>query len=82
MGATRRVGGFFARRGGADGRPPDDVVTGKLEGALINWGLYKDGVRDQRVNSYTDALAKARRGQGFVWIGLFQPTDHQLATSA
>ncbi|MFI5697188.1 magnesium and cobalt transport protein CorA [Kribbella sp. NPDC051586] len=79
LGATRRVGRAFARRGGADGRPPDDVVTGKLEGALIDWGLYRDGIRDHRVNSYTDALARARRGQGFVWIGLFQPTDHQLA---
>ncbi|TCC39939.1 magnesium and cobalt transport protein CorA [Kribbella sindirgiensis] len=79
MGATRRVGRVFARRAGGAGRPPDDVVTGKLEGALVDWGLYRDGVRDTRVNSYTEALVRAQRGQGFVWIGLFQPTDHQLA---
>jgi len=32
MGATRRVGRVFARRAVGVGRPPDDVVTGKLEG--------------------------------------------------
>jgi magnesium transporter len=79
MGATRRVGRVFARRGNGGGRPTDEVVTGKLEGALVDWGLYRDGVRDKRVGSYTEALDRARRGQGFVWIGLFQPTDHQLA---
>ncbi|WP_344237070.1 magnesium and cobalt transport protein CorA [Kribbella hippodromi] len=78
MGATRRMGRVFARRAGADGRPPDDVVTGKLEGALVDWGLYRDGERDRRVDSYTEALVRAQRGQGFVWIGLFQPTEHQL----
>ncbi|MEU4194723.1 magnesium and cobalt transport protein CorA [Kribbella sp. NPDC026611] len=79
MGATRRVGELFARRVGGDVRPPDDVVAGKLEGALVDWGLYREGKRDERVSSYTEALVRARRGQGFVWIGLFQPNDHQLA---
>lgn len=79
MGATRRVGRVFTRRGGSAGRPSDELVRGKLEGALVDWGLYRDGVRDDRVDSYTEALDRGRRGQGFVWIGLFQPTDHQLA---
>jgi magnesium transporter len=69
----------FARRGGGSPRPPDDVVTGKLEGALVDWGLYRDGVRDERAGSYTEALDRAQRGQGFVWIGLFQPSEQQLA---
>ncbi|MGW7685270.1 magnesium and cobalt transport protein CorA [Kribbella sp. NPDC054772] len=77
--ATRRMGKVFARRAAADGHPLDEVVTGKLEGALVDWGLYRDGQRDHRVSSYTEALARARHGQGFVWIGLFQPTPHQLA---
>ncbi|MEU8224443.1 magnesium and cobalt transport protein CorA [Kribbella sp. NPDC048915] len=70
---------MFARRGGGSGRPPDDVVTGKLEGALVDWGLYRNGVRDDRVSSYTEALDRAQRGEGFVWIGLFQPSEQQLA---
>ena len=60
------MGRVFARRPGGAGRPSDEVVTGKLEGALVDWGLYRDGVRDRRVSSYTEALDRARRGQGFV----------------
>ena len=80
MGATRRVGRVFARRANGDGRPPEDLVAGgKLDGALVDWGFYRDGHRDRRIDSYTDALDRARRGQGYVWIGLFQPNDRQLA---
>ena len=55
------------------------VASGKLDGALVDWGFYRDGHRDARINSYTEALDRARRGQGFVWIGLFEPNDRQLA---
>ncbi|TDD59118.1 magnesium and cobalt transport protein CorA [Kribbella antibiotica] len=80
LGATRRMGQLFARRQlGAGPTRPDVVASGKLDGALVDWAFYRDGHRDQRVNSYTEALVRAKRGQGFVWIGLFQPTDHQLA---
>ncbi|HET6985695.1 MAG TPA: magnesium and cobalt transport protein CorA [Kribbella sp.] len=80
MGATRRMGRVFARRAGGDGPAQADLVaSGKLDGALVDWGFYRDGHRDDRINSYTEALDQARRGQGFVWIGLFQPNDRQLA---
>jgi magnesium transporter len=70
----------FARRGDGAGHPQEDVVaTGKLAGALVDWGFYHDGRRDDRTGSYLDALARARSGEGFVWIGLFQPNDRQLA---
>ena len=79
-GATRRMGRVFARRAAGDGPAQADLVaSGKLDGALVDWGFYRDGHRDDRINSYTEALARARRGQGFVWIGLFQPNDRQLA---
>ena len=55
------------------------MLTSKLEGALVDWGLYRDGLRDRRVSSYNEALDLAQRGQGFVWIGLFQPNERQLA---
>ncbi|TDU91584.1 magnesium transporter [Kribbella voronezhensis] len=79
MGATRRMGRVFARRGGPAGPPLDLVGSGKLEGALVDWAFYRDGHRDTRSGSYVDALTRARRGDGFVWIGLFQPNEHQLA---
>ncbi len=79
MGATRRVGRVFARRSPGAPEPLDLVASGKLDGALIDWAFYRDGRRDSRAGSYVDALNRARRGDGFVWIGLFEPDEHQLA---
>jgi magnesium transporter len=79
MGATRRVGRVFARRPGAGAAPIDLVGSGKLDGALVDWAFYRNGYRDTKIGSYVDALTRARRGDGFVWIGLFQPNEQQLA---
>jgi magnesium transporter len=78
MSTPRRVGRVFARRS-ATGPPVDLVGSGKLDGSLIDWAFYRDGRRDERIGSYVDALTRARRGDGFVWIGLFQPNERQLA---
>jgi magnesium transporter len=78
MSATRRVGRVFARRSAAD-PPVDHVSSGELDRALIDWAFYRDGHRDDGTGSYVDALTRARRGEGFVWIGLFQPNERQLA---
>jgi magnesium transporter len=79
MGATRRMGRVFARRTPGVPDPVDLVASGRLDGALVDWAFYRDGRRDRKVDSYTEALSRARRGQGFVWIGLFQPNERQLA---
>ncbi|MDX6279271.1 MAG: magnesium transporter [Kribbellaceae bacterium] len=79
MGATRRVGRVFARRPPGTDAPLDLVGSGKLDGALVDWAYYRDGRRDNRAGSYADALTRARRGDGFVWIGLFEPNEQQLA---
>ena len=79
LGATRRVGRVFTRRTPAEPSPLDLVGSGKLEGALVDWAYYRDGRRDRRVASYVAALKRARRGDGFVWIGLFEPNEQQLA---
>jgi len=79
LGATRRVGRVFTRRTPADPPPLDLVGSGKLDGALVDWAYYREGRRDRRTASYVDALKRARRGDGFVWIGLFQPSGQQLA---
>ena len=79
MSATRRMGRVFARRS-ANGLAPVDLVgSGKLDGALVDWAYYREGRRDTKIDSYVDALRRARRGDGFVWIGLFQPNEQQLA---
>ncbi|MEI8410138.1 MULTISPECIES: magnesium and cobalt transport protein CorA [unclassified Kribbella] len=79
MGATRRIGRVFARRPPGVPEAVDLVASGKLDGALVDWAFYRAGRRDTKVNSYTEALSRARRGQGFVWIGLFQPNRRQLS---
>jgi magnesium transporter len=79
MGTTRRVGRVFARRAQGDAAPLDLVGSGKLDGALVDWAYYRDGRREPGSSSYVDALRRARGGDGFVWIGLFEPNEHQLA---
>jgi magnesium transporter len=76
---SRRVSQLFVRRGQGD-RPAveDPIADGRFEGALVDWAFYRDGRRDATVTSYTHALTRARRGEGFVWIGLFEPTVRQL----
>jgi len=78
MGATHRGGRGFARRNGS-GPSLDLAAGGKLDSALVDWAYYRAGKRDDGLKSYVDALNRSRRGDGFVWIGLFQPNEHQLA---
>ena len=47
--------------------------------AVVDWAFYRDGKRQDDVTSYAEAVHRARRGGGFVWIGLFEPSERQLA---
>ncbi len=79
MPGNRRVSQLFVRRGQGGRQPVEDpIADGRFEGALVDWAFYRDGRRDDTVRSYTHALTQARRGEGFVWIGLFEPTARQL----
>ncbi|WP_432559068.1 magnesium and cobalt transport protein CorA [Granulicoccus sp. GXG6511] len=53
----------------ADGEPPDSVVA---------WGLYVDGVR-QETADLDNAAQRATTGEGFVWLGLKDPSDEDMA---
>lgn len=44
---------------------------------VVNWGLYDEG-RRQEAADYEAAVAAARRGHGFVWIGLHEPENELL----
>ncbi|WP_203568304.1 magnesium/cobalt transporter CorA [Aestuariimicrobium ganziense] len=50
-------------------RAPDSVVA---------WGWYLDGVR-QPVHTLKVAVERAHAGEGFVWLGLKDPTDEDMA---
>jgi magnesium transporter len=45
--------------------------------AAVDWALYRDGVR-QSPDDFATACQTARCGQGFVWLGLHDPTTEQL----
>jgi len=62
-----------AHPGGGGG--PD---TEQLLDAVVAWGYYRDGVR-QEEQAFDVACHAARAGDGFVWLGVHQPTPAQLA---
>ncbi|MGX7679209.1 magnesium and cobalt transport protein CorA [Jatrophihabitans sp. DSM 45814] len=51
--------------------------------ALVDCAVYRDGRRQAGSPSWQEALDDVRRTRtGFVWIGLHEPTEHQLAPMA
>ena len=61
----------------------DDVTTTEQSsGAIVDWAFYRDGVRDASIASYRAATALAVAGEGFVWIGLHEPSADEFASIA
>jgi magnesium transporter len=47
--------------------------------AVVDYALYLDGVRQAGDWNYVEALAEARRSRdGFIWLGLKEPTEAEL----
>jgi magnesium transporter len=47
--------------------------------AIVDYAVYRDGERQDDRGSWQQAYDDVqRRGSGFVWIGLHEPTEHQL----
>src|SRR5688572_5754851 len=59
-----------------DARPASAAETGLLD-AAVDWALYRDGAREHAAD-FSAAVAAARDGRGFVWLGLHDPTQAQL----
>src|SRR5215475_7363636 len=47
--------------------------------AVVDCAVYVDGQRKNVGDDLVEALAVARRNNGFVWLGLHEPTEHELA---
>jgi magnesium transporter len=45
---------------------------------VVDWALYRDGIRET-VASHHEAVRLARTDGGFVWIGLHEPDESELA---
>ena len=56
-------------------------ATQPLSDAIVAWGWYVDGVR-QECTDLAFATARAKDGQGFVWLGLKDPNDQDMAEMA
>jgi magnesium transporter len=53
---------------------------------IVDWAVYRRGRRLERAGELADALAAARGGdpheEGFVWIGLYEPSQEELSEVA
>ncbi|MER5526723.1 magnesium/cobalt transporter CorA [Streptomyces sp. NPDC002677] len=46
---------------------------------IVDCAIYRDGERMETPQDFSDALAEARaRGDSFLWIGLYEPTEHEF----
>ncbi|MFE4966107.1 magnesium/cobalt transporter CorA [Streptomyces sp. NPDC056660] len=46
---------------------------------IVDCAIYRDGERTETPQDFSDALAEARaRGDSFLWIGLYEPTEHEF----
>jgi magnesium transporter len=59
------------------GAPKAAPVRRRGQGAVVDCAVYVDGRRQAPV-APEDALESARAQGGFVWLGLFEPTEEEL----
>ena len=55
-----------------------EMAPAQLLDAVVDWGLYRDGVRQPRLD-FDAARACVQEGDGFLWLGVHEPSLRQLA---
>ena len=77
------IGSRRRRRGGADTtRSSHDVsvpVSAEVHDGLVDCAVYRDGQRLPGRTSVGEAVDNVRAAGGFVWIGLHEPGESELA---
>ena len=54
-----------------------------LGSTVVNCVIYRDGVRQEAAPTVEESVARVRkRGHGFVWLGLHEPTETEFAQVA
>ncbi|MDT7551465.1 MAG: magnesium transporter, partial [Pseudonocardiales bacterium] len=76
-----RPGLLSSRRPGRDNLLPKLRVP--MSAYVVDCGVYVDGKRLAGRFTHDQAINEVRRrGEGFVWIGLHEPTDEQITAIA
>ncbi|MFI9824703.1 magnesium and cobalt transport protein CorA [Streptomyces sp. NPDC052013] len=77
VGGLRRVARLARRRPRVDLSHP---ARSPLGSSVVNCVTYQDGVRTTARGDLVDAVREVRKsGEGFVWLGLHEPTDREFA---
>ncbi|MYS88235.1 MULTISPECIES: magnesium and cobalt transport protein CorA, partial [Streptomyces] len=77
VGGLRKVARLARRRPRVDLSHP---ARSPLGSSVVNCVTYRDGVRTAARGDLVDAMEWVRKkGEGFVWLGLHEPTDQEFA---
>ncbi|WP_330340701.1 magnesium/cobalt transporter CorA [Streptomyces sp. NBC_00557] len=77
VGGLRKVARLTRRRPRVDLSHP---ARSPLGSSVVNCVMYQDGVRVPQCTDLVDAVRMVRKtGEGFVWLGLHEPTDREFA---
>ncbi|MEV8592042.1 magnesium and cobalt transport protein CorA [Streptomyces sp. NPDC052012] len=77
VGGLRRVARLARRRPRVDLSHP---ARSPLGSSVVNCVTYQEGVRTTARGDLVDAVREVRKsGEGFVWLGLHEPTDREFA---
>ncbi|MFF8730695.1 magnesium/cobalt transporter CorA [Streptomyces sp. NPDC015171] len=77
VGGLRKVARLARRRPRVDLSHP---ARSPLGSSVVNCVMYQDGVRVPACTDLVDAVRMVRKtGEGFVWLGLHEPTDREFA---
>jgi len=77
VGGLRKVARLARRRPRVDLSHP---ARSPLGSSVVNCVTYQDGVRVPDCSDLVDAVERVRKkGAGFVWLGLHEPTDQEFA---
>ncbi|MGW4566646.1 magnesium/cobalt transporter CorA [Streptomyces sp. NPDC004561] len=80
VGGLRKVARLARRRPRVDLSHP---ARSPLGSSVVNCVTYQDGVRVPGCADLVDAVKMVRKsGEGFVWLGLHEPTDEEFASIA
>jgi len=77
VGGLRKVARLARRRPRVDLSHP---ARSPLGSSVVNCVTYRDGVRTAARGDLVDAVERVRKSrEGFVWLGLHEPTDQEFA---